>query len=741
MVIWKKSLTARLAGYFLLLSLITVSVVGALAFVQARTELERLVRDRLGVVASVRQDEIRRWVEQQRTFVSVLARTPELRMQVQPLLDASDGAAGKHAHRQISTYLQNALTSQRDVLELALLDDRDGRILVSTSSEHEGFVEVSAPYVAYARADTHVEPAYVSRLSRLPTITIAAPLLDENGRRRAILAAHLSLERLDAFLGQPTGLGRSGQAYLVGEFAESISPKLPVAGSPPASEGIAAALRGETDVRLYENYAGAPVVGAYAWLDDLKLALLVELSQAEAFAPAKRLAATIFAVGLICASLLALAVWALARRITAPLLALTRTASEVATGDLRHTVPVTTEDEIGVLARAFNRMTGRLDRLYGELRRSEEHFRSLIEHASDVILIVGEDRGIRYDGPSISEVLGYEHLALRGRSLADFVHPDDVAALLAALEACLRDASQMLAVEFRFRDAAGSWRVLEGRGQRLADVSGAVGVVINARDITRRKRAEEERARLQEENLRVRSELIAIVSHELRTPLTPIRGYVDMLLLGAGGKLNEQQAGFAEIIRKHALRMQALVDDLLDIGRIQAGKVVLSYEQVDLGRLLSDELRLLQPEIARKRLDLRLELSPALPTSRADPKRISQIAVNLVSNAVKYTRDGGRVWVRARGNGGATVELEVADTGIGLTPEQQARLFTPFYRADNGMRGEVGGTGLGLCIVKSFVELHGGSIRVQSAKGHGSTFTVELPIAHVEPVAPAEAVE
>jgi PAS domain S-box-containing protein len=738
MDVWNKSLTARLAGTFLLLSLVTVSVVGALAFVQARAELERLVRGQLELASSVRQDEIQRWVEQQRAFVGVMAQAPELRGQLRPLFDENNPGGVERAHRLIAAYLQGVSLSQHDFLELALLDDADGRILVSTSSEHEGLVEVSAPYVAYARMNMHVEPAYLSRLNNRPTITIAAPLTDETGRRRAILAAHLDLERLDAFMGQPTGLGATARVYLVGRFALPISAARPVAGLPPSSEGIAAALSGSDGVGLYEDASGAPVIGAHAWLDDLDLALIVELAQYEAFAPAQRVAVTIFGVGLISTVLLAAAVVLLAQRITRPLTELTHTASEVATGDLRQSVPVTTDDEIGVLARAFNQMTTRLDLVYGELRRSEEHFRTLIEHASDAILIVGDDGSIRYDGPSIEEVLGYPHHALRGQPLGALVHPEDRVALLEAIALCLRDGEQTLALEFRFRDAEGAWRVLEGRGQRLEDVSGLAGVVINARDISERKQAEEERARLQEENLRVRTEFIATVSHELRTPLTPIRGYVDLLLLGGGGALSELQASFVQVIKNNALRMQSLVDDLLDIGRIQAGRVRLSYARVDLAELLGTELNLFQQEIARKRLDIRLEIEPELPPIQADPRRLSQIAVNLISNAIKYTLPGGRVRLRAQSDGQGCVELEVQDTGVGLTPEQQEKLFTPFYRADNGLRAEVGGTGLGLCIVKSFVELHGGTITVRSAKGKGSTFTVRLPLTGAAQLPPLE---
>jgi len=216
------------------------------------------------------------------------------------------------------------------------------------------------------------------------------------------------------------------------------------------------------------------------------------------------------------------------------------------------------------------------------------------------------------------------------------------------------------------------------------------------------------------------------VSHELRTPLTSIKGFVELLLDGAAGELSTQQRDFLNIILHNAEREVTVVNDLLDLSRLDAGKVDLRLAPLQVASLLRQVVRSLTPALGAKDQLLELQLADELPPLRADPVRLSQVFTNLISNAHKYTPAGGRITVVAESNG-ATLRVSVADTGIGMTPEEQAFLFTKFFRARNRVTSSVDGTGLGLAITRALVEQHGGSITVVSAPGQGSTFTVELP--------------
>jgi signal transduction histidine kinase len=266
----------------------------------------------------------------------------------------------------------------------------------------------------------------------------------------------------------------------------------------------------------------------------------------------------------------------------------------------------------------------------------------------------------------------------------------------------------------------------------LSDLAGEVNSMLAAlqrADIERRQAEDlREQARVQAEALQAKREVLATVSHELRTPLTPIMGLVDLLMLGEGGDPTDEQQVMLQSIQSNTLRLKALVDDLLEIGRIEANRVGLHLAPTDLHQEFSEAVRMLQPEFQRKEMRLTYAIAESLPLIEADGKRLGQVVINLLSNALKYTYPRGEITISAFQRTDDEIEVQVADTGVGISTEQQQRLFVPFYRADNPLSDQAGGTGLGLSIAKSFVELHGGTIWVRSTVGVGSVFAFTLPI-------------
>jgi PAS domain S-box-containing protein len=226
---------------------------------------------------------------------------------------------------------------------------------------------------------------------------------------------------------------------------------------------------------------------------------------------------------------------------------------------------------------------------------------------------------------------------------------------------------------------------------------------------------------------RRKTEFVTLVSHELRTPLTSIMGYTELLLEGQGGALSRRQREWLGIIAGNLDRLGKLIDDLLDIPRIEAGKIELQRTPLDLISLIREVARALRPLIEAKGQQLRLELAEALPAIMGDADRVVQVLTNLLSNAQKYTPSGGHITITAHGEPGR-VRISVADTGIGLAPEDQVQVFTPFFRAQHRATQDVGGMGLGLAITRALVELHGGEITVTSTRGQGTIFSFTLPI-------------
>lgn len=223
-----------------------------------------------------------------------------------------------------------------------------------------------------------------------------------------------------------------------------------------------------------------------------------------------------------------------------------------------------------------------------------------------------------------------------------------------------------------------------------------------------------------------KTQFYSIINHEMRTPLTSVMGYCD--LLRASGGLTDRQLGHVQVLKSNAQRLLDLVNNLLDISRIEAGRMTVSQEPADLSESIADALSVVQPLAAQKRLDIRLDLPSDLPPAHADKKRLSQVLINLLSNAIKYTPEGGQVTVRsALDQDGSMLLTSVADTGIGIPLDRLPRIFDRFSREESEQTRGTVGTGLGLTITKGLVEAHGGRIWVQSQEGAGSTFFFTLP--------------
>jgi signal transduction histidine kinase len=225
-----------------------------------------------------------------------------------------------------------------------------------------------------------------------------------------------------------------------------------------------------------------------------------------------------------------------------------------------------------------------------------------------------------------------------------------------------------------------------------------------------------------------KSEFVSMVSHELKIPMTTIKGYAKLLQMDDLDRVGDERRGFLEIINNSVDRMDALVRDLLDISRIETGRMKLEIQPVQLAAIVDEVVHLLQREFEARQHKLSVEVSPELPPVHADRSRLAQVLTNLLGNAYKYTPQGGSITVRARAQNGSVL-CSVADTGIGISLEDQKRLFEKFFRADDDFVREVGGTGLGLSIAKSIVELQGGEIWTESEPGRGSVFSFTLPVA------------
>ncbi len=364
------------------------------------------------------------------------------------------------------------------------------------------------------------------------------------------------------------------------------------------------------------------------------------------------------------------------------------------------------------------------------LKRSEEHFRALIENATDLIGVLDAEGVIRSISPSVTRVLGYARDEWVGHTAFEFVHPDDRTAVVAEFERGLRERTPGGPITFRVCHRNSSWRVLEATDANLLDEEAVRGMVINARDITDRARAEDA-LRASEERLQLESrhkdEFLATLAHELRNPLAPIRTAVAVLRHRPDATIASDAR---DIIDRQVAHMARLVDDLLDVARISRGKMLVHLDPLDLTELVRTTVADHRPIFDAVGVSLQVELAAAPLTVRGDRTRVSQVIGNLLQNAAKFTDRGGHVLVRlAPAPDVDAAEISVADSGIGFPPALAEHVFEPLRHPSLDADPRRGGLGLGLALVKGLVELHGGTVSAASdGHGRGATFTIRLPL-------------
>ncbi len=538
---------------------------------------------------------------------------------------------------------------------------------------------------------------------------------------------------------------------------------------------------------------GNEVFAASARIPALDWTVFVESPRAEAFAP---LYASIIRIALLLVAGLLAAVVAsffLARALVQPIRALQAGAARIGAGELEQRIDVHSGDELEGLAEQFNTMGSALKASYAGLEQKvEARTRELTESlahqtataevlqvisssmsdarpvfvkilqscerlfVSDelVAMLVGDDgllhfgAGIGADGASRNP--NYTRLyagsatevAIRERRV---LHYPDIAAVdnmpSSLRQMCERAAIRSLLLAPMLREDHGIGSILVGRTQAEPYSEKEIGLLktfadqaVIAIQNARLFREIQDKSRQLEVANQHKSEFLANMSHELRTPLNAIIGFSEVLSEEMFGDVNDKQREYLLDIHSSGHHLLSLINDILDLSKIEAGRMELDLSSFNLAMLLDNTTTLVRERALRQGLTLDLDVQDSIGDWVADARKLKQVVINLLSNAVKFTPAGGRVTLRARALDDA-VEIAVVDTGVGIAADQQALVFEEFRQAGGDYLRKSEGTGLGLSLAKRFVELHGGTMRVESAPGHGSTFAFILPERELEAAA------
>ena len=462
---------------------------------------------------------------------------------------------------------------------------------------------------------------------------------------------------------------------------------------------------------------------------------------------------------------LGLAIWIgfiLVRAISRPLEDVVRIARGVAAGNLTQQIEVRSPNEIGQLMKALKEIHDNLVKVIGQVRDSEARTRAVLDNVDEGIIAINEGGEIEIFNPAAEQVFGYTGNEIIGKNASLLTRESSRRQHNGTLER--RQLLNKPTATGLSKEVVGVRK--DGTNFPLAFKTREIRFnmkqlyIVVTRDLTASKQAETEQRKheqVQQRNVeleaanRIKSEFFSTMSHELRTPLNAIIGFSEVLMDGLMGDLTDEQRGYIGDILESGQHQLALINDIMDLSKVEAGKMTLHLESVDLASLFSNSLSMVREKAAAQHIHLSFDIADGLGDIQADVRKAKQIVYNLLSNAVKFTPEGGDVTLRVRRVSRAQVgqltgrwagmslpwsndkitdfiEISVTDSGIGIANEDFERLFTPFSQIDSSLARKYEGTGLGLVIVKNLVELHSGTVAVESAEDQGTCFTVWLPL-------------
>lgn len=784
----------RLMLGFLLLSPLPMAGLAWLYVHAFERTLQQSELENLSSLADKKADQINTYINERLNDCLLLSKSLVAldTLQAQSVAQTEDTPLSRYrAEEQLYREYFHTLLENVGYYDL-LLTDIAGNVVFSIRHESDlGSNLNTGPYRDTALANAHREAIslldtqitqaqpYAPSADK-PAIFIVAPMF-KAGKVIGSLALQMDLDKLTAVISDTTGLGKTGEtvlAQLDGGDALFVSPlrHVPEAAfrhhvmmGGKVAKPMQSALVGEHGKGITRDYADVEIIGVWRYLPALRWGMVVKMDTAEAFAPLYRLHKfTLVALGflLLVSGLVALL---FGRVLVRPIRQLIIATERITGGDLSCSAPLVGCDEFKQLAVSFNTMTENLQFHYADLERQVE------QRTADIRLAMGQLNEAQHiaqvgsweldliDNVLIwSDEIYYlfeidkEQFGATYEAFLNAIHPEDRDAVNAAYSHSLQT-QEPYEITHRLLMPDGRTKYVTERCASYFDTEGkpirSVGTV---QDVTRLKMVElalkdlneqlEQRVQQRTELLlqakeeadranNAKSEFLSRMSHELRTPMNAVMGFAQLLETDQETPLTLDQADNVREIRHAGQHLLELINEVLDLARIETGLIDLSLEPVEASTLIGECLALLQPLTLERRIELKLDMDCTC-TVQADRLRLRQILLNLLSNAVKYNRDKGSIHIACQPAAKGRVRIAVRDSGRGIAPEALPRLFKPFERIESAYDG-IEGAGIGLALTKRLVEAMDGSIGVESVAGVGSTFWVELPEAETEVYLPS----
>jgi PAS domain S-box-containing protein len=740
-----------------------------LAFLEKYKDISKEIYNHLETTAESRVNHVETYLEQNIERLKLITSRTKLRN----ILKSYNQFANEEDKNTINKIITDAKEPIKEIERICIIG-LDGIIITSTDDSFCGKDVKNKEFFIQGRQKNK---AWLIQKNEETNLFTSGPLILDD----EVLGVGIAVVKIDVLndiITEYTGLGETGEIYLIDKTGLMLTPSrfkkglafkqqvnsinanncLEIGPMNPEKRKMIHDKKGHTDV--FPDYRGIDVLGTHAYLSSMQWCLLAEIDAKEALVSTTNILWAYLSLAVVVFFVYYLFAWQLSKNISRPIEILRRGAEIIEKGSLDHKVGIQTKDEIGALSRAFDKMNmaikqsrTNIDKKVKNQTKEIHQQKTSLEERQKAMLNILED--VEEEKGKVSKERNKINAILHSIGDGVFVVDNNlkitmfnqIAANISGFsiqEAIGQKYDQVLKFVYEknnqvndkfikeamatgeIKEMANHTLLIRKNGSKIAVADSAapllrkdkkvIGCVVVFRNATKEREVD-----------RMKTEFISLASHQLRTPLSAMKWFGEMLLNGDAGKLNKEQQDFAKNIYDSNERLIALVDSLLNISRIESGRLIIDPKPTDLKKLVEEVVAELKPKFLEKKQTPIINVHQKLPLINIDPKLIRHVYINLLTNASKYSPKNSEISVFVSKKDDKIIS-QVSDNGYGIPQKDQFKVFQKFYRGENIIKLEADGTGLGLYLVKAIIDSSGGKIWFKSQENKGTTFWFSLPL-------------